>query len=154
MTQLVKKTLVGGALVLGGLVLGLVLFSGGKVERAKSLLGAAVDFNLIDAPTHTATSTGTRFPVKVLSRNYNRIYALVENDPTNSSNVYLFFGNFATSQAAADGLPANLVSSTSATGTVVLAPGGSYEILPENMVIGDMWATGTASGILIKTVDR
>ncbi|MBI3980968.1 hypothetical protein HY345_03130 [Candidatus Microgenomates bacterium] len=129
-------------LLASGVVAVLVItyyFVGLKVvvqKEPKSLGAGATDFNLVDSMTLSATSTvanASGDPVKVLSRNYNRIYAVIQND--SDTDIYLWPQNFANIAAAS--------STVSATGSLKLTPGGHLELLPENMIITDVWATST-----------
>lgn len=97
---------------------------------------AAPGFNIFARPTHTATSTHTTMPVLLMSTNTSRVYGLIEND--SDTVMYLYFGGFQDPVSASTTVNPN-------EGVRVNANGGSYEILPENMYYGPIWATSTAA---------
>ena len=82
--------------------------------------------------TQTATTTRTTFePVKVLSENTGRRYALITNDSDTA--IYLGFGASTT---------AKIVGSA---GIRVNANGGTYLINRDNLWLGEVWATTTGA---------
>lgn len=114
------------------IVAGMAMVLGFMLNKSKNF-GQGENFNLIDTTTQSTTSTATLLPVKVLARNYNRIYGLIVND--SDTVMYLSLNNFTDASAA----------STTVFGIRLNANGGSYEVMPSNNYIGDVWATSTAS---------
>ena len=102
----------------------------------QSFEGAA-NVNVItnEGITQTATSTSAE-AITVLEENYGRTYALIVND--SDTVMYLNFG--AKANAALN------------AGIRLNANGGSYEITPENLYVGQISATTTAaSKVLLVT---
>lgn len=130
-------------------------------ERERDL-GLAMQPNLIDGLIRFSTTTGSweeSAPVKLLDKNFDRIYALIVND--SDTTIYLvatvtpLFLTFNGTDAIDpfDGSTGTFATSTLATSTIDVLNGirlnpngGSYEILPENMVFGEVWATSTGQG--------
>ena len=149
-----KKYLLGGLCVLL-VVIGLLSW---KVVNLKSQLNEALlkrnllggslasEANIIYAPTYTTTSTNTGsggLPVKLLARGSDRRNATIQNN--GSADVYIYIADFASDVAASTTVKIN--------NGFLLKPAGSYEILPENMFMDDIWAatTSVAQSILIVT---
>lgn len=119
------------------LVCGVLLF---KTKQKTQNKGFA-DATIVDTINYNTFSSSSTLPVKILSRNYNRLYAMIQND----SNVplYIYLGNFTSSSTA---------STTVLTGTGIrLNTAGSYEIKSDNMWIGDVWLASTtgANNVLV-----
>jgi len=135
---------------------GLILADLFKVKN--EALGFPSGSNVLDSMTHYTTSTGSydaAVPVKILTRNNERLYALIQNN--SDTNIYLYFPtgllayNFS---ELATGYTSATSSITTLEGLVKIVPSGSYEILPENMWIGEIWATSTAVSKNINIVYR
>lgn len=106
-------------------------------EQAELLGGGSAvgGYNTLDQmTTRIATSTLTTEAQIILPRNVNRKYAAVINDSDTA--VYIHLANFADNSAASTTVVRN-------RGIRLNASGGSYEILPENMYIGDIWVAST-----------
>ncbi len=120
-------------------------------------LGGQFNANSIPSLTQTTTSTGSfgdgTIPVKLLDMNSARDYAIFCND----SNVPVYL-TVTTSVLTVDGLgttngDAAATSSIAALDGIRLnANGGCYELLPENLVWGHVWATSTG-GITKKAIN-
>jgi len=126
------------------IVLIVLAFLGGRYLKPDAPAGGTSVDNLIDGLTSTATSTGGTFPIKVLDTNYGRGYALIQNDSAND--VYLWFQDFTTT--------ANASTTVAVNKGVLLKPAGHYEMLPENLIVGQVWATSTVSGSRILIIEK
>lgn len=93
--------------------------------------------NILSSVSSSVTTTNVGGPTLLLSRNATRQYCYVVNN--SDTGIYLTFRNFDSQSAASSSIGSNL-------GLLLVANGGSYECLPENMVVSDIWATSTASG--------
>lgn len=131
------------ALLVGG-VIGLL----GK-KQEKTLGVGSNGINVIDGNPTSAGSTTTPagnsgLPVQVLARNNSRQYAVICNDDS-TNNVYLTMRDFTSPTAAG----------TNVSGTIrINSGGGCYEILPENLFLGQVWATSTARSVKILFLDK
>lgn len=112
-----------------------------KSRSSNSFLGSSYSAggsNIISSVVSSATSTSTGLPVLLLVRNATRQYCYIVNDSDTA--VYITFKNFTSATAASTTVGA-------ANGGLRLnANGGSFECLPEKMVVSDIWASSTASG--------
>lgn len=124
------------------LAIAIVLSFEGKEER----LGAFVapGFNSIDTVTHTVTTTHGSLPVQLMATNTSRIYGLIVNG--SDTNINLYFGSFAD--------PLQASTTVSSTSGFLVAPNGSYEIVPENIYSGAVWASSTAPSKRIYVTEK
>ncbi len=107
---------------------------------------AAPGHNQFVTVTQTATTTATNLlPVQVFATNTSRIYGLVVND--SDTDIYIFLKGFSNSLTAAGLVDFN-------KGIRLNANGGNYEILPENMYLGPIWASSTATGKRLLTIEK
>lgn len=120
-----------------------------KMDKPSSLGGSNYNnVNILNTVTHSSTSTASLpLPVLVLARNSSRAYAKIANNSATAVNIFL--GNFASMSAAS--------TSVSSTAGIRLAPvnspGFEYDIKPENLYVGDVWASSTLSGLQILTTE-
>lgn len=129
-----------------GLIALAILFGGYKYSQGDfGASFAGPGFNVIDPPTQTSTTTDSSDATKILSRNSSRIYGLVVND--SDTDLYIHFTNFADSNAASTTVIQN-------EGVRLSASGGNYEILPENMYIGDIWVASTTAAKKLLITER
>lgn len=97
--------------------------------------------NTISSVTSLTTSTAVGLPVLLLARNATRQYCYITNNSATA--IYLTFKNFSTDVAASTSVGA------ANGGLYLAASGGRYECLPQNMVVSDIWASSTASGLSV-----
>lgn len=145
-----KQALVGLIVLLavGLLTLLLVVSIHPKVGDS-NLTGAfsAPGFNNFMTPTITATTTGAhQRPVMLMTTNTSRIYGLIVND--SDTDLYIFMRGYK------DTVNAGSVISSLTTGIRINANGGSYEILPENLYNGPIWASSTAASKQILVIEK
>lgn len=110
------------------------------------LMGSRADAptNMMSELTHYTTSTSTALPVKVLDRDPNRRYAVISNVSTTP--IYLYF----TSDTwTLDGSGTPATSTITALNGVSVVAGERYEINPDNMIYGHIWASSTVAGVAI-----
>lgn len=117
-----------------------------SLNRGEQILGGGTTDNSFSSGemSNAATSTGSNLvPVRILDQNGDRRYARIMND--SDTKIYFYFGNF----------DSGLAASTTVTLTkgMALAAGGSYEINPNNLYLGQIWATSTAASKSIITVE-
>jgi hypothetical protein len=105
-------------------------------------VGDAIGANITNGAT---TTTSLAVPVKVLNTNGSRRYALITND--SDTVVYLYLGYFASPKAASTTVALN-------TGVRLAASGGSFEIDPDNLYTGQVWATSTAASKKLIYVEK
>jgi hypothetical protein len=161
------------AFVLLILVIGIVIVCGGllaydfvklKINNKNEKVGYSANSNVLDTIIHNSTTTSSYCsycPVKLLDYDFNRQYARIQN--VSDTAVYLYISTTTLSYDTTGILD----SQNSATGTIsslngliVLAPLNSsvagdslanadtyYDILPNNLIIGEIWATSTANGV-------
>ena|SRR3990167_7189199 len=129
----------GGVLILG-IILGALVNHQQPAEAPQQpilgLAGSAYAINQIDRTTLTNTSTHTNNAQIILPRNNNRKYAIIVND--SSVAVYIHLRNFDSNNAAS-------TTVRNGIGIRLNASGGNYEILPENLYIGDIWIASTTA---------
>jgi hypothetical protein len=114
-----------------------------KTMKTDGVLGASpAATNVLSSITQGTTSTYAALPVPVLSRDAYRRYATICNDHA-STKVYLVLKNFDSNTAA------STTFGTAAPNGVLVAGNSCYEINPDNLFIGDVWASSTVSGIKI-----
>ncbi len=123
-----------------GIVIGILLVFGYNYIQDNRIFEpgfTSITYNQFNTVTENgATSTCLSCAgVRVLDRNDDRQYALITND---SSNVIWLSLATTTSDKTVVPLPNE--------GIRLNASGGSYEIKPENMFTGDVWATSTTAG--------
>lgn len=106
--------------------------------------GGAVNY-LSSVSTQSATNTTALWPVKILSGNTGRTYAQITNDSDTA--VYLYFGTFTDPSAASTSAKVN-------QGIRLNATGGTYEITDQNLYVGEIWASSTASSKKILFVEN
>lgn len=125
-----------------------------EVVRQDSSLGNVYNANMIPALTSSATSTGAgefgcvECPTKILdSDDYNN-YAIITN-PSGTA-VYLYV---TTTELLTDGTGDDVGTATSSIpaldGIYLAASGGTYEVNADNLLQGNIYASSTASGLLI-----
>lgn len=106
------------------------------------------DANQLYSSTQVVTSTYTGsggVPLLALARNNDRTYAAIVNDGT--ADIYIYLTNFASADAATSTVVAN-------NGIRVNAGGGSYEILPENLYLGDIWVASTTAAQRVLVTEK
>jgi len=131
-----KKVLIGGIVVVLVIVLGLLI-----AKAPKGNLGAqSPRATLLETVTHTATTTHSSLPVKVMSTSTSRSYGLIVND--SATDIYIYLKSFQNPMAASTTVQIN-------KGIRVNSGGGSYELLNDNLYIGEVWATSTAPNLKI-----
>ena len=119
--------------------------------------GQSAAWNQMESFNYYTTSTGSftdgMMPVKLLERDADRVYALIINDSSSDIYVYATSSNLGTDGLGDSVFDAAATSSLvsinpdeemSQSGIRVVSDGGAYEILPDNLVIGYIWATSTA----------
>lgn len=105
-------------------------------QKTNQQLGAfSAPYNILQNITHTSTNTASVLPTLILPRNASRRYARCTNE--SSGTIFFWFQNFDSNIAASTTVNMNGISVTASS---------SYDINPDNMWIGDVWATATASG--------
>lgn len=128
-----------------GLAGGYFLFGGQGMQFGGYEQGT---FNKMADLQTVSTSTGSycsACAVKLIDRDVDRQYAIVTNP--SDTGIYIV----ATSTELGYNFDGSNSAETGATSTITtldgvyIAAGGSYEILPENMVYGELWATSTAA---------
>lgn len=142
---------------IGLAILAILVVAGGLLLadqlKSKGLGASALTDNTLQALTTTSTTTAsycTTCPVKLLSRNDNRRYALIENVSDTAIYIYVptttltynLTGAFH-GAGTSSGNATNTISSLN--GILLNANGGSYEINPDNLIINEVWATSTAA---------
>ena len=136
------------------ILLAVVAALGGGITFDKMYGGVGV--NLLEDLTITATTTGSyasNVPVKILSRDSDRSYALIVNAgatavylyPLGSPHDYNFTG-------MASGYTSVTSTIDELDGIYLSANGGSYEIIEDNLIIDEFWVSSTASGVQINTI--
>lgn len=135
-----KVAIVSGVLVIGVLVgasIGLIKKQPANEKQEQSLgYGGQGGLNTIDFVSTTVTSTLGNNAQIILARNARRTYALIVNDST--STIYIYPRNFNNFQQASTTVVIN-------TGIRLNASGGAYEMLPENLILSDVWVASTTS---------
>ena len=127
--------------VIASLVMGL---SKSKVEEFAGF--AAPGFNQFFSTTLTATTTqSSGLPVKLLAKNSSRLYAIIVND--SDTDIYIHLNSFDDAQVASTTVNVN-------TGIRLNSNGGSYELLPENIYAGEVWATSTVPNKTILITEK
>lgn len=124
------NTLVGIAL-LAVLALATVAYN-----STEPLLTPGAEFNRIETNVTNTSSTVSTTALMALDVNSSRVYAALVNNGSNA--VYLSL------KATSTGVTPN-------TGILLTANGGSYEITPDNLYIGPIYAI-TASGTSSLTI--
>lgn len=137
-------------------------FVGYNLLQHKPLGSAMYDWNWIQGGTHYTTSTATVEPIRVLAADGNRQYAIFTNRSdtalylyistsslcstysTSTGNSSLFSCNTSSTSGYTNWLAAS-TTITSLNGIYLAANGGTYEMLPNKMPLGEVWVTSTAS---------
>lgn len=124
----------------------MIIALGGGFTATKMAGSSGSDsaFNTMSNLTSVATTTGSYFnvaPVKLLSMDASRRYAVISN-PSDTA-IYVYITN--------DNWGINSSGDVNATSTITfplsgiyIAAGGRYELATENMVYGNIWASSTA----------
>lgn len=131
----IALAVVAGLAIIASLVMGLQKL---KVEEYAGAY-TPPSGNTIDLMDELSTTTKTTMPVLALARNTSRLYAAFVNDSDTVMYLYFATTTFSNPSAASTTVGIN-------KGIRLNANGGSYEILPENLFIGEVWVTSTASG--------
>lgn len=148
----------------------LALVGAGSGYIASENLGnSVVNGNVLQFPTQISTSTGSyasNVPVKLLDRDNDRQYARIQNNSNSVVCLYLADGlydyNFtemATGYTSVTSTVDNLdeliclspYADTISGDTLFNFP-NSYEITPDNLFIGQVWATSTDTGLKIQVI--
>jgi hypothetical protein len=125
-----------------------------KLPESTNLSGWA-DVRVIEDINQFSTSTAsycTACPIKLLSRDTNRQYARFIN--ISDTAIYLYFAtttqsyNFTGTQDSGN----SATSTVNLSGVYLAASGGSYELLDNNLIIDEVWATSTAASKAINVV--
>lgn len=94
----------------------------------------------------TSTRTGAGgLPLLAMTRHETRVYGLIQNDCT--SDIYIYLTNFSSDVTASTTAVAN-------NGIRLVAGGGSYEILPENLYVDDVWVATTTAACKILVTEK
>ena len=135
------------AVASGTILLAILLYIFSPSNKTPPLgAGSQGTVNVVDKIIRGTTTTLDTNSQIVIPASSTRIYALIIND--SDTDIYLHFQNFTDHVAASTTVIRN-------RGIRLNANGGSYEILPENMYVGDVWvASTTASGKRILTSER
>lgn len=104
----------------------------------------SIGANSFTGSTSSATSTTSALPVLVLDTNGQRKFARITND--SNTTVYLYFGYFATPQAASTSVTLNK--------GIPLYASSSIEIDETKQYLGQIWATSTASAKVITFIEN
>ena len=136
--------------MVGGVVLGVVgAFLLGMLARPQKVVlplginsGEVNQFHTTNQAVVTTSNSG--LPARVLAENTSRYYAAIVNDSDTA--IYITLQSFTNSSSASTTVGAG-------KGIRLNSNGGSYEILPENMYTGEVWASSSASGKSITSVD-
>jgi hypothetical protein len=156
----------------------LIVLLGGYTAVDK-LGGMAGYENNFPGVTTTATSTASycdTCPVKLLSADAGRQYARIQNLGNNGATIYLYLGepeqvmnyalastdtlaneSFTTYYTPGGGTYTDLATSTITSltqGLIVLTPSSTYEISPDNLHLGEVWATSTTASAMIGIIYR
>ncbi len=130
-----KKIVFVGGIVVAVIVVGVLIWNPWKLKEIGQ--GGTGGMNLITDLTPVSFSSSSTSPIRILNANYNRIYALIENDSDTALYIY----------------PVNFTSTSSASTTVVAgkgirlnANGGSYEIDVNNTYVGEVWLSTSTAG--------
>ena len=132
-----KKSIVS---IIIAFVIGIAGFGGyqtlgnGRSEAATNMMGGLTAFS-------TSTNSGA-LPVKLLDLDSNRRYVVISN--TSATAAFLYF---TTDSWTLDGSGTPATSTITSLNGVYLAGGASYEINPDNLIYGNIWASSTASGV-------
>ena len=112
--------------------------------------GGSVDTtNFLNTVNHSVTTTYSGpLPVKILAADYNRQYAHIEND--SATVVYIFLQTFSGATTSTQESAASTTVGIN-KGIRLPANGGSYDIKPENLYPGDVYASSTLGGLKILT---
>lgn len=125
-------------LVALGVVMAFVGFLAFRINSVGNTLGAAPDMNIIDSWTTNTSSTIDVGARQILSANSGRVYAHFTNDSDTA--IYLNFSSASTTLSAY---------------TVRLnATGGTYDIGPTNLYTGVVYASTTAAGKKMLTIEK
>lgn len=114
---------------------------GGGGMVAVDQLGSGYVDNNFTAATHSTVSTAAALPVEVLAENFARRYARIENH--SGTTVYLFFTDV-TASTTIDDLAEGITLLTTE----------SYEIKPENLYTGYIYASSTAASKALAIVEN
>lgn len=118
-------------------------------QQSTQTFGGWVDSRVLEGGTHYSTTTGSyvaTVPVQILERDGSRQYAVFTN-PSDTA-VYLYFldDNYAVNLVELGAGETSVTSTvTSLNGVYLAANGGTYELLDNNLVIDQVWASSTAS---------
>jgi len=122
-------------------IISLALFGFSQLNNPVSdVVGGWADSRIIEDGTHVTTST-TALPVKLLDRDGSRQYAIFQN--VSATAVYLYFSG----TALEHGVEGSASSTIGLDGIYLAASGGKYELLNDNLIIDEVWATSTAASL-------
>lgn len=117
-------------------------------DKGSLSLGGWADSRIIEGGTHYATTTGSyasNVPVQVLERDGSRQYAVFTNPSDTAIYLYFLDGNYAVGEfGVASGETSVTSTITSLNGIYLAANGGRYELLNDNLIIDQVWASSTA----------
>ena len=101
--------------------------------------------NNFNAATVSSVNTSTTLPMKVLSHNDGRKYAIIVNDST-STVMYLYLTDFASGNVASTTVLPD-------TGVRLNYGGEYYEIDADNLYTGEIWVATTTNAQKILTTE-
>jgi len=107
---------------------------GSRADAATNMIGGLTAFS-------TSTNSGI-LPVKLLTMDSNRRYVSITN--TSATAAYLYF---TTDTWSLDGSGTPATSTITSLNGIYLVGGGSYDINPDNMIYGHIWASSTVAGV-------
>jgi hypothetical protein len=127
------------------ILLSIVVLLGGGYAVGNNLGGGAdTSFNKIDNLTSVATTTASycaTCPVKLLSLDANRRYAVVSN--VSDTAIYLYA---TTADLTVDGLGGTTATSTiTSLNGIYVGANSNFEFNTDNMVYSNIWASSTAA---------
>jgi len=138
-----KRLIITSSVLLIVLII-LIVFSMNRTDDAVNQLGGGQEsrFNTIDDLTSLATSTSAINPVKVLTLDANRRYALFQNNT--AVDIWLYATTTALTSLPLANTDGILLEAKKAG-----APISTFEISPNNMIYGHIYASSTAAATII-----
>lgn len=140
-----NKTIFKISAFLGAIIVVGLIYTGVS-QLGNASLGARSDAatNMIGGLTAYSTTTAAALPVKILSLDSNRRYVAISTNSTTP--VYLYF---TTDTWTLDGSGTPATSTITSLNGIPVTSGALYEINPDNLIYGNIWASSTVSGIQI-----
>lgn len=129
---------------------GVIAFGGGYIlSPQQTQFGGWQDSRIIEGGTHYATSTGSygsTLPVQVLERDGSRQYAVFVNPSDTAMYLYFLDSDYAVNLTELETGETSVTSTiTTLNGVYLAANGGTYELLNDNLIIDQVWASSTAA---------